>query len=121
MSFAIGDALETVQAIRRGDSILAGELADTLEAACAEVERLRLANPRQSTVERLRFERDKLRSEVVRLRGQWEHDYVVVEDTPLGDAMRFRCRRCGKETTTPTHAYFDPCRRQLPFPVLDEG
>jgi hypothetical protein len=122
MSFDVDDARELAQVIREGRQILrSGRLADILEEACNEVERLRVANPRVATLDRLRFERDKLRSEVVRMRGEREHNYEALTDGPLGEAMQFRCKNCGKVTATPTVAYFDPCRRQLAFPVLDEG
>lgn len=58
--------------------------------------------------ERLRSERDRLRREVVELRGHAPHDYVLVE-TRLGERMRWSCRRCGVETVAPVDAYFDPC------------
>lgn len=71
--------------------------------------RSHLERPHAHVEERLRAERDRLRNEVVELRGDLKHDYqpVAVE---LGETMRFRCTRCGHETPAPTHAYFQPCR-----------
>lgn len=64
------------------------------------------------TIDRLRSERDRLRDEVVRLRGDVEHDYTPdLNPERIGKALRFVCKVCGKETSTPTHAYFDPCVR----------
>lgn len=61
-------------------------------------------------VTRLRAERDRLRNEVVALRGDKAHQYEL--DTSEGHLMRtnlFQCQVCGKATTAPVHAYFDPC------------
>lgn len=62
-----------------------------------------------ATVDRLRRERDRLRDEVVALRGdvgcEWEPD-VTVE---FGERMRWRCARCERVSDAPVHAYFDPC------------
>lgn len=56
--------------------------------------------------DRLRAERDKLRNEVVALRGEQGHDYEPVEDQPLGERRRFVCTRCGHESEAPAHPYF---------------
>ena len=118
--FDVNEARALAHRVRMGRELLnAVELSDQLLDACEEVEQLRMAKDR-NLVKRLREERDNLRNEVVRLRGGRNHDYVALEDTPLGDAMRFRCRRCGKVTTTPTHAYFDPCVSQIPLQFQQE-
>ena len=57
---------------------------------------------------RLRAERNRLRDEIVAMRGEGEHDYVMVE-RELGLTTLYQCQMCGKETSAPTHAYFDSC------------
>lgn len=66
---------------------------------------LKLAN---DTVARLRVERDRLRNEVVKLRGQHKHRYGAVSVEP-GVRTLYECKRCGNVTSAPVHAYFHPC------------
>jgi hypothetical protein len=61
---------------------------------------------RPSAEDRLRDERDRLRNEVVALRGHRGHDYQPVEDQPLGERQVFVCTRCGHRSEAPVHAYF---------------
>lgn len=58
--------------------------------------------------QRLRAERDRLRNEVVALRGDVSHDYQPTEPSRTGK-NQVECQHCGKVTAAPTHAYFDPC------------
>lgn len=65
------------------------------------------------TITRLRAERDRLRNEVVELRGDIPHEYEPdLSPERLASTMQFRCSLCGRRTSTPTHAYFDPCPGQ---------
>jgi len=66
------------------------------------------------TIKRLREERDRLRNEVVALRGHVGHDYLPDLETDLGDTLQFHCERCGKVSTAPVHGYFDPCSGRRP-------
>lgn len=58
---------------------------------------------------RVRQERDRLRDEVVALRGDTACVYDPVV-TRLLERNRFECRVCGRVTEAPTHAYYAPCR-----------
>lgn len=70
--------------------------------------RSHIERPHAHVEERLRAERDRLRNEVVELRGHQKHDYRLLS-VELGETLRFICTRCGHETAAPTHAYFSPC------------
>jgi hypothetical protein len=65
-------------------------------------------SPEEQTITRLREERGRLRNEVVALRGDVDHDYTMLE-RDLGLTTLYQCQRCGKETSAPTHTYFDSC------------
>jgi len=62
------------------------------------------------TIDRLRAERDKLRNEVMALRGHVAHDHKPdLDPAKLGQTMQFTCSRCGHVSSAPVHGYFDPC------------
>lgn len=57
--------------------------------------------------DRLREERDRLRNEVVQLRGGQGHDYKPdLSPEKLGERMLFTCSRCGHTSNAPVHPYF---------------
>lgn len=71
---------------------------------------------------RIEAERDRLRDEVVALRGDVPHDWLPLDhkDTSPSGKQLFRCGRCGHATPAPVHAYFGACA-QNPLERLTEG
>jgi len=75
-----------------------------------------LAEVNKTRFLRIEAERDRLRNEVVELRGHVACDFEPVE-VKFGERQRWRCSRCNKDTDVPTHAYFAPCgAEQKPNP-----
>jgi hypothetical protein len=60
---------------------------------------------RRALLARLRGERDRLRNEVVALRGTVPHAWRLNEGL-LSDRIEYECEACGQKTGAPVHPYF---------------
>lgn len=72
------------------------------------------------TTIRLRTERDRLRNEVVELRGHRDHVWDMLDVEP-GERQRWRCAGCGKESNAPAHPYFNHCPALTYTPPPGDG
>ena len=71
--------------------------------------------------ERISSERDGLRDEVVRLRGDRPCVFTPLA-RELGQRNAWKCGNCEQVTEAPVHAYFAPCSGEpLGVPVYQEG